>query len=75
MRHGTKIINLSGLDIRNDGDQVGGVAEITVVEKDLDSGLVAVSVDVIDTTSVEARRTADDAVYLLKRKWSDANGR
>jgi hypothetical protein len=66
--HGTKIVDLSWLDVRNDGDQVGGVAEISVVEKDLDTSLVTVSVDVIDPTSVEARRTTDNTVDLPKKE-------
>ena len=66
--HGTKIVDLSWLDVGNDGDQVGCVAQISIVKKDLDSSFVTVSVNVIDTTSVEARRTADNTVNLLKRE-------
>mmetsp|Transcript_6988 Transcript_6988/g.11601 ORF Transcript_6988/g.11601 Transcript_6988/m.11601 type:complete len:240 (+) Transcript_6988:495-1214(+) len=60
--HGTEIVDLSWLDIGDDGNQVGGVAKITVMKEDLDSSFVTVSVDVVDTTSVEARRTTDDTV-------------
>ena len=68
MGHGTKIVDLSGLNIGNDGDQVGGVAKISIVKKDLYSSLVAVSIDVIDTTSVEARRAADNTMDLPKKE-------
>ena len=64
MGHGTKVVDLSGLDVGNDGDQVSGIAQVSVVKEDLHSCLVTVSVDVIDTTSVEARRTADDTMNL-----------
>lgn len=54
MGHGTKVVDLSGLNVGNDGDQVSGIAQISVVKENLDSCLVTVSVDMIDTTSVEA---------------------
>lgn len=33
--HGTKIVNLIGLNICNDGNQVGFIAEITVMKEQL----------------------------------------
>lgn len=62
--HGTEIVDLSRLDIGDDGDEIGGIAQISVVKKDLDSSLVTVSVNVIDTTSVEARGTTDNTMDL-----------
>jgi len=60
--HGAEVVDLIGLDVGDDGDEVGGVAEVTVVEEELDSALVAVAVDVVDAAGVEGRRTTDDAV-------------
>jgi hypothetical protein len=67
VRHSSKIVDLGRLDVGNDGNQVGGVAKISVMKENLDSGLMTVSVDVIDTTSVEARRTTDNTVDLKKK--------
>ena len=36
--HGAEVVNLIGLHFGNDGDQVGGIAEITVVEEKLRDG-------------------------------------
>ena len=33
--HGTEVVNLIGLHLGNDGDQVRGIAEVTIVEKKL----------------------------------------
>ena len=51
--HGSKVIDLGGANVGDDGDKIGGIAKVTVVEEELDSGLVPVLVDVIDTASVE----------------------
>lgn len=74
MRHGTKIVDLSRLDIGDDGDEVGGIAQVSVVKKDLDSSLVTVSVNVIDTTSVEARGTTDNTVDLKSNRIVEGGG-
>eukprot|EP00581_Thalassiosira_minuscula_P028288 CAMPEP_0183751564 /NCGR_PEP_ID=MMETSP0739-20130205/1813_1 /TAXON_ID=385413 /ORGANISM="Thalassiosira miniscula, Strain CCMP1093" /LENGTH=78 /DNA_ID=CAMNT_0025987807 /DNA_START=51 /DNA_END=284 /DNA_ORIENTATION=+ len=62
MTHCTKVVNLIRLHIGNDGNKIGSVAQVTVVEEELDSSIVAVTVDVIDTSSVERGRTTDDAM-------------
>lgn len=49
----------------NDVHQVGGVRQVTVVELQPHGALVAVPVDVVNSLSVEARRSADDAVHLV----------
>ena len=53
MTHSTQVVNLSRLDVGNNGNEVGGIAQITIVEEELDSSFVAVTVDVVDTASVE----------------------
>ncbi len=51
--HCTKIVNFVGLDIGNNCDQVGGIAKIAIVKEKLDSGLVAVTVNVVDAPGIE----------------------
>mmetsp|Transcript_13501 Transcript_13501/g.27564 ORF Transcript_13501/g.27564 Transcript_13501/m.27564 type:complete len:233 (+) Transcript_13501:392-1090(+) len=51
--HSTKVVDFVGLDIGNDCDQVGGIAKITIVKEKLDSGLVAVTVNVVDAPGIE----------------------
>mmetsp|Transcript_21097 Transcript_21097/g.50915 ORF Transcript_21097/g.50915 Transcript_21097/m.50915 type:complete len:248 (+) Transcript_21097:397-1140(+) len=65
VRHGAQIVDFVGLDIGNDGDEVGGITQVAVVEEKLDSGLVAITVDVIDTARVEGGGTANDAMYRV----------
>ena len=38
MGHGAEVVNLIGLHLGNDGDQVGGITEITVMEEKLWDG-------------------------------------
>jgi hypothetical protein len=51
--HGTKIVNFSGLDVGNNGDKVGGIAKIPIVKEEFHTSLMAVTVDVVNTASVE----------------------
>lgn len=51
--HSTKVVDFVGLDIGNDCDQVGGIAKIAIVKEKLDSGLVAVTVNVVDAPGIE----------------------
>ena len=64
VRHGSQVVNFRWLDRTNDGNQVGSIAKISVMEKDLDSSFVTVLVDVVNTTSVEAGRSSHNAVHL-----------
>lgn len=64
MTHGAEVVNLGGLDLGNDPDEIGRIAQVAVVEEELHSGLVAVSVDVVDAARVETRRPADNPVDL-----------
>ena len=62
--HGTEVVDFGGADLGNDGDQVGGIAEIAVVKEELDAGGVTVLVEMVNAAGVEGRRTTDDAVDL-----------
>jgi len=62
--HGSQVVDLRGLDVIDDGDEIGGVAQVTVVQEDLDSGLVAVLVDVLNSASIEGTGATYDAVDL-----------
>ena len=64
MAHGSKVVDFAGLHSADDVDEVGRIAEIPVVEEELDTGLVAVLVDVVNAPSVEGGGAADDAVDL-----------
>ena len=64
MTHGTQVVNLIGLRVGNDGNKVGGIAQISVVKEKLDSGFVTVAVDVVDTAGVEGGGTTNDSVDL-----------
>mmetsp|Transcript_47033 Transcript_47033/g.87364 ORF Transcript_47033/g.87364 Transcript_47033/m.87364 type:complete len:234 (+) Transcript_47033:55-756(+) len=65
VRHGSKVVNFRRTDLGNDGDEIGGIAEVAIVKVELDASLVAVLVDVVDTAGVEGRGAADDAVNLV----------
>ena len=62
--HGTEVVDFGGADLGDDGDQVGGIAEIAVVKEELDAGGVTVLVEMVNAAGVEGRRTTDDAVDL-----------
>ena len=64
VRHGAEVVDLGGTDLGNDGDQVGGIAEIAIVQEELHAGRMTVLVEMVDAASVEGRRTTDDAVDL-----------
>merc|ERR1719199_537081 len=60
--HGTEVVDFGGADLGDDGDQVGGIAEIAVVKEELDAGGVTVLVEMVNAAGVEGRRTTDNAV-------------
>ncbi len=62
--HGAEVVDFGGADLGDDGDQVGGIAEIAVVKEELDAGGVTILVEMVNATGVEGRRTTDDAVDL-----------
>mmetsp|Transcript_14834 Transcript_14834/g.30585 ORF Transcript_14834/g.30585 Transcript_14834/m.30585 type:complete len:350 (-) Transcript_14834:231-1280(-) len=55
MTHGSQVVDFIGLDAGNKANQVGGIAQITIVQKNLDTGFMAIAVNVVNTTCVEAR--------------------
>lgn len=74
MRHGSEIVDFGRADVGDDGDEVGGIAEVTVVKEEFDTSLVSVFVDVVDTSGIENGCTTDDSVYLRvldKSGWLD----
>jgi hypothetical protein len=66
--HGTQVVDFLRLDLGNDGDEIGGVAQVTVMQKELDSTIVTILVDVLDTPSVERRGTTDDTMDLKEKE-------
>ena len=51
--HRTEIVDFVGLRFGNDGDKVGGVTKITVMKEKLNSSLMSIFVNVVNTASVE----------------------
>ena len=64
--HGSKIVNFSGTYVSNDGNEICCIAKISVVKEELDSGLMPVFVNVIDTSGVEDGSTTNDSVNLFE---------
>ena len=62
--HGTQVVDLGRLDVVDDGNEVGGIAQVSVMQENLDSSLMAISVDVLNTSCVEATGTTDNSVDL-----------
>ena len=57
-----EIVDLVGLDLLDDADQVGGVGHVAVMQMEAAPALVRVLVEMIDALGVEGRRPALDAV-------------
>ena len=65
MTHCTKVVDFSGSDISDDGNQIGSITKISVrMKEEFHSGFVSVSVDVVDSASVEGRGTTNDSMDL-----------
>jgi hypothetical protein len=67
-----EVIDLRGLDLLNQPDEIGWVRHITEVHEEADSRLVGVVVEVLHTFGIEGRRTALDAVHdvaLLQKEF------
>lgn len=65
MRHSTEVVDLMRLDSGDDVEEVGGISEIAVVQKELDSGIMSVSVDVVNARGVEGGATAHDTMDFV----------
>ena len=53
MTHSTQVVNFIRLHVSNDGNKIGSIAEITIVEEKLDTSFMTVTVDVINTSGVK----------------------
>ena len=53
-----QVVDLVGLHLLDDADQIGGVGQVAVVQMQAHVALVRVLVEVIDAVGVEARRGA-----------------
>jgi hypothetical protein len=65
---GAQVVDLIGLHLLDDPDQVGAVCEVTVVEHQARIALMRVLVEVIDPGGVEAAGPPLVAVRLLRRR-------
>lgn len=69
--HGSKVVDFIRAHISNDGNKIGGIAKISVVEEEFDAGLVPVLVDVINASGVEYGCATDDSVDLFANELND----
>ena len=60
-----QVVDLVGLHLLHDADQVAAVGQVAVVQDEAPVGFVRVLVQVVDAARVEARRAALDAVHLV----------
>ena len=60
-----EVVDLVGLHLLHDADQVGGVGQVAVVQEQLRAGLVRVLVEMVDAVGVERGGAALDAVDLV----------
>mmetsp|Transcript_42810 Transcript_42810/g.130196 ORF Transcript_42810/g.130196 Transcript_42810/m.130196 type:complete len:369 (+) Transcript_42810:193-1299(+) len=65
VRHGAKVVYFGGANLGNNGDEIGGIAEVAVVQVELNTCLMPIFVNVVDTACVEGGGSADDAVNLV----------
>ncbi len=59
---GSEIVDLVGLDLLHDPQQVGGVGQITIMQVQLDSVGVWILIKMLQPPGIERRRTAFDAM-------------
>ena len=70
MALGAEVVDLIGLHLLDDPDQVGAVCEVAVVELQLGAlalaaGLVGILIEVVDSLGVEAAGPALDAMHAV----------
>jgi hypothetical protein len=51
--HGSQVVNFRGTHFGNNVDEIGGITQVSIVQKKLDSGFVSVFVNAINAASVE----------------------
>ncbi len=54
MALGGEVVDLRRLDLLDQADEVGGIPEVSVVEKEAGIGLVGILIKVVDAAGVEA---------------------
>ena len=57
-----EVIDLGGSNLLQEANQVGGVGQIPVMQKEARSALMRIDIDVVDASGVKGRRPALDAV-------------
>jgi hypothetical protein len=62
--HGSQVVNFGWLDFGNDGDEIGSIAQITIMQIQLHSSFMSVAIDMIDTSGVETGRPTNDTMDL-----------
>ena len=65
MRLRREIVDLVGLRLLDDADQIGGVGQVAIVQDEARIGIMRILVEMLDPPGVEARRPTLDAVHLV----------
>jgi hypothetical protein len=60
-----QVVDLVGLDLLHDADQVGAVGHVAVVQDEVPVVDMRILVQVVDARGVEARGSALDAMHLV----------
>ncbi len=60
---GREVVDLVGLGLLHEADQVGGIGQVAVVQEEARLVLVRVDVEMVDAGGVERRRAPLDAVH------------
>jgi hypothetical protein len=66
--HGSQVVNFRRPDFGNNGNQVGCIAQVTIMKKQFHASVMAIFVDMVDASCVERRGTTDDAMDLMEAK-------
>jgi hypothetical protein len=60
-------VNFHWFHLQNDADEIGCVAEVAIIQEQFNTGLMTISINVLDLPSVETRRPTDDTMDLVNQ--------
>jgi hypothetical protein len=66
MTHGSQVVNFVRFRFGNDGDEIGCVTKVAIVQEDFDASLMSVFVNVFNASSIERRGTTDNSMDLME---------
>lgn len=65
MTLGRQIIYLIWSNVGDNANKIGCITQIAIMKEELHTGFMTVTVDVVNTASVERRRTTNDSMNLI----------